>query len=312
MSKKLRTVFLGTPEFAVPVLEALARETEVALVVSQPDRPKGRGRKLTPPPVKVAALRLGIDVIQPNIVKGRRFAVRIAEYDPDFVITAAFGRLLGPSLLGTPKKNSLNVHASLLPRLRGAAPVNWAILRGDTETGVSIMKMEEGLDSGPVYRMVKTKIHEQETAGELTLRLAHLGAEALIETLRCFDDLEAVSQDHDKATWAPILKKKDGRINWDRSVRELHCHVRGMSPWPSASTVLNGKPLKVHVAKVLRTDKVEWQPGQIAEVTDKGIDVACRDGVLRLEEIQVAGRKRLRVAEFLGGSRLKPGIKLGE
>jgi methionyl-tRNA formyltransferase len=189
MADRLKVVFLGTPEFATPVLEALHRETDVVLVVSQPDRPVGRGCRICKPPAKVTAERCGIDVIQPDIVKGKRFSKRMAELGPDFIVTAAFGRILGPSLFEVPKKACLNVHASLLPRYRGAAPANWAVLNADQETGVSIMQMERELDAGPVYYQVKTEIGPRETAGELLRRLADLGADALVHTIRNFEDL---------------------------------------------------------------------------------------------------------------------------
>lgn len=204
MTDKPRVVFLGTPDFAVPILETLHGVAHVALVVSQPDRPAGRGRKTLPPPVKMTALRLGLEVVQPAIAKGRRFAARIAAYEPDFLVTAAFGRVLGPCLLEVPRIDSLNVHASVLPRHRGAAPINWAILSGDTETGVSVMRMVRGLDEGPVFHVEKTPIGPEETAGELSERLSRLGARALAFALANFESLVPVPQENAQATWATI------------------------------------------------------------------------------------------------------------
>jgi methionyl-tRNA formyltransferase len=313
MISKKRTVFFGTPDFAVPILESLFRETQVAVVVSQPDRPSGRGRKLVSPPVKTRAIELGIECLQPEIVKGKRFAARIAEYSPDFIITAAFGRILGPTLLNVPKMESLNVHASLLPRHRGAAPINWAILRGDHETGISIMRMEQGLDTGPVYNRVSTPILADETAGELFERLAQLGAQALIDTINRFDALKAVPQNHSIATKAPMLEKADGVIDWTKTAKVLANHVCGMSPWPCAFSLLNGELFKVYRAIV--SDDISAQgmrPGQVVQLSRKGVFVACGNGVLQLLELQVASRKRLNAEQFLAGTNIEIGVQLGK
>ncbi|MCP4603418.1 MAG: methionyl-tRNA formyltransferase [Proteobacteria bacterium] len=312
MTSRPRIVFFGTPEFAVPILTALNNKAEVVLVVTQPDRPSGRGRKRTSPPAKVNAHDLGIDVIQPEIVKGRRFAAKIATYMPDFVITAAFGRILGPSLLEVPKLASLNVHASLLPRHRGAAPANWAILAGDQETGVSIIKMEQGLDTGPVFHFEKTPVGSEESAGELLIRLAELGAEAIVDTINGFHDLRAVPQDDNEATWARMLGKNDGIVDWSMSAPKLHRQVRGMHPWPTATTLFRGVPLKIHAARVCLKSGHEGQPGLVINISQEGIDVACGDGVLRMVEVQASGRKKLNAAQFLSGARIEPGLKLGQ
>ncbi|MCP4675216.1 MAG: methionyl-tRNA formyltransferase [Deltaproteobacteria bacterium] len=307
-----RIVFFGTPEFAVPILRSLYRETELVLVVTQPDRPSGRGRKMSPPPAKKAASELGIEVFQPNIVKGRRFSDRIAGYSPDFIVTAAFGRVLGPSLLDVPNADCLNVHASILPKYRGAAPANWAVLNGDQESGISIMRMEKGLDTGPVFSITKTPVGSEETAGELLARLSEIGAATIAEAIRRFDELEAIPQDHEHATWARMLKKNDGVLDWTRSASDLHCHVRGMHPWPTANTRLRGEPIKAHAARVVSQSGKEGAPGLVLEVSDEGIDVACGEGVLRLVEVQAAGRKRLPVRLFLTGTRVESGFQLGE
>ncbi len=312
MAARKRTIFFGTPEFAVPILKALNRETEVVLVVTQPDRPRGRGRRTSPPPAKEAALELGLEVIQPDIVKGRRFSDRIGEYSPDFIVTAAFGRVLGPSLLEIPTADCLNVHASILPRHRGAAPANWAVLNGDQESGVSIMRMEKGLDTGPIYSITKTPIEPEETAGELLERLTEIGAVAIIKTIRRFDELDVIPQDHERATWARMLRKSDGVLNWTRSASELHCRVRGLQPWPTATTRLRGEPLKIHAVRAISRSGKEGTPGLVLDVSNEGIDVACGEGVLRLVEVQAAGRKRLPVMQFLTGARIDPGLQLGE
>ena len=308
MSATPRIVFLRTPEFAVPILRALAQEAEVVLVVSQPDRPTGRGRKLVPPPVIKAALELGLPVIQPEIVKGRRFADRIAEVKPDFLVTAAFGRILGPSLLRVASQDSLNVHASLLPKYRGAAPVNWSILSGDGETGVSIMRMVEELDAGPVYHTVRTPIGTDETAGALLERLSAIGAEAIVDVVRRFASFSPTPQDHDQATFAPMLHKRDGAMDWNRDATVLHNHVRGMSPWPCATALYGGEKINVHATVVLDADATETAPGTVIDVSKQGIDVACARGVLRVIELQAPGRKRLHVRDFLAGKKIQVGM----
>ena len=311
MKKKLVTVFMGTPDFAVPTLRARAGSTELVLVVTQPDRPVGRGRKMGAPPVKVAALDLGIVVIQPEVVRGKRFASRIADLKPDLLVTAAYGRILGRSLLATPPLGCLNVHASLLPTLRGAAPINWAIINGDKEAGVSIMAMDEGLDTGPVYKSMAVQIGSQETAGDLTGRLSELGAVVLMEVLDEIGEIESVPQDHSLATHAPALCKEDGRMDWAESATRLHAHVRGMHPWPCASTLLEGQPIKIHGARVVSFDGIAGQAGEVMAHTADGVDVACGKGVLRLTVLQLPGKKRLEAARFIAGCRIENGTVLG-
>ena len=312
MPRKLRTVFFGTSTFAVPILRALDLETDVALVVTQPDRPRGRGLKIESPPVKLAAEHLERKIIQPEVVKGRRFAASLASIEPDFLVTAAFGRKFGRSLIDLPRIDCLNVHASLLPRHRGPAPVNWAILSGDKETGVSIMRMEEAIDTGPVYLTRSLEINTEETAGELSERLAELGAKALVETMRRFGDLEPVEQEHGQATEAPMLGKKDGEMDWRLSAVELHNHVRGLHPWPCSSTSLQGKPLKVHKSRVLLERGEEGLPGAVVAMSKDGVDVACGGGgVLRIIELQRSSRRRISAAEFIAGTRIETGSMLG-
>lgn len=312
MSERLVSVFMGTPRFAVPALETLARTSDLRLAVTQPDRRAGRGRRLEPPPVKVAAEALGVEVIQPEIVKGKRFAARIAELEPDLLVTAAFGRLLGPSLLAVPRRGCINVHASLLPRYRGAAPINRAILAGDAETGVSIIRMVDELDAGPVYHSLRTAIDPEETAGELSERLALLGAEALAHVVARLDELEPVEQDPDRVSWAPMLEKGDGVIDWSRRADELHNHVRGMHPWPCGVTTLDGEQLKVHRARVIEGAPGAGPPGSVVQHSAVGLDVACGEGVLRLLELQLPGRKRLDARQFHAGRVARVGTILGK
>jgi methionyl-tRNA formyltransferase len=312
MTGRWRTVFFGTPAFAVPTLEALDRVSDVVLVVTQPDRRVGRGCKICKPAAKSKAEALGIEVMQPDITKGRRFARRIAEYRPDFLVAASFGRILGKSLLETPTKAALNVHASLLPRHRGAAPANWAILEGDEESGISIMQMVPELDAGPVYLKKEIQIGPTETAGELLERLAALGAEALIEALSRFNELQPVAQDHENATYARMLTKQDGRIDWNRSAKEIANQIRGLSPWPGAFTSCGDLQIKVHAGLSEEVEKATGQvPGTVLQTGKEGIYVACGKGRVRITELQAPCRKRLDAARFLAGTCLEPGMVLG-
>ena len=311
MSQKTRTIFFGTPEFAVPTLEVLADKTDLIAVITQPDRQSGRGRKVIHSPVKARAIDLGLEIVQPEIVKGRRFASKIASYEPDFIVTAAFGKILGQSLLDVPKKACLNVHASILPKHRGAAPVNWTILCGDQSAGVSIMQMTLGLDTGPVFAVKETPIEPEETAGELLARISHVGAQAAWETIQNFDRLTASPQDDEKATWAPMLKKTDGNIDWTKTAIELHRHIRGLHPWPCAATSIDGEPLKIHTCRVASETGKQGPPGSVLDATGEGLDIACGSGILRLIEVQAAGRRRLHVKDFLKGAKITSDVVLG-
>jgi methionyl-tRNA formyltransferase len=306
-----RVVFLGTPEFAVGILEAVSQVANVVLVITQPDRPKGRGRETSASPVKDAALRLGLPLLQPEIVKGRRFAARIAEFTPDFLVTAAYGKVLGRSLLAVAHRDALNVHASILPRHRGAAPANWAILDGDERAGVSVMRMEEALDAGPVFATRELVVGEQETAGELLLRLSVLGAEAIAEVLSGFQRFTPLPQDEAAASWARTLRKEDGLVDWQKNVAQVHRHIRGMHPWPCAYALWQGQPLKLHAARVLVDGGRLAAPGTVLCAKSEGIDVACGLGILRLLELQAPGRRRLPCGAFLAGAKLEEGQVLG-
>ena len=309
MTGGLRTIFMGTPDFAVPTLEMLARETDLQLVITQPDKRQGRGKKLVFSPVKTRALELGLTVIGPSVVKGKRFATTIAEYSPDVLVTAAFGRLLGRSLIEMPRYGCLNVHASLLPRYRGAAPINWAIINGETETGVSIMKTVEALDAGDVYAVRKVAI-QQQTAGELTQVLSELGARTLLEVLKQIDSIVPSPQNDAEATFAPIMKKADGHLNWLKSARELECQVRGMHPWPGTHFVWEDKSVKVHSVERMDTaPPAGVECGTVLAHTLDGIDVACGEGTLRLTSLQMPGKKRLDARQFFAGTKLSVGTR---
>jgi methionyl-tRNA formyltransferase len=308
-----RALFFGTPEFAVPALRALHEIATVTLVVTQPDRPKGRGMKLAPPPVKQLALELGFPVLQPTKVRTPEFAATLREHNADVALVIAYGRILPKAVLEAPRLGCLNVHASILPKLRGAAPIQWSVVRGDSETGVCLMQMDEGLDTGPVLACARLPIGPDETSAELSLRLSELGAQLVREQLPRFvrGELTATPQDHAQATLAPLLSKEDGALDWSRSARELHNLARGLSPWPGAFTWLSGTRLKVLSTQVRDEHTAHSEPGKLLELSRDGIEVACGQGSLRLLELQLEGAKRLKAADFSAGQRLEVGQRLG-
>lgn len=308
-----RALFFGTPDFAVPALQALHEIATVSLVVTQPDRPKGRGMKLAPPPVKQLAIELGLPVLQPTKVRTPDFAATLREHNADVALVIAYGRILPKAVLEAPRLGCLNVHASILPKLRGAAPIQWSVVRGESETGVCLMQMDEGLDTGPVLACERLPINGDETSAELSLRLSALGSQLVREQLPRFvaGELVATAQDHERATLAPLLSKDDGAIDWSRPARELHNLVRGFSPWPGAFTWLSGTRVKVLSTQVCDENTAHSTPGQLLELSREGIDVACGQGSLRLVELQLEGAKRLKAADFSAGQRLAVGQRLG-
>jgi methionyl-tRNA formyltransferase len=308
----MRALFFGTPEIAVPSLRALAAIADVVGVVCQPDRPAGRGLELHPPAVKVAAHELGIPVTQPTKVRTPDFLAWITEQNADVAVVLAYGRILPPAVLAAPKHGCLNLHASILPRYRGAAPINWAIVRGEKETGISLMQMDEGMDTGPVFTVRKIAIGENETAGELAVRLAELGAEVVREDVprALRGELPLLPQDHAAATAAPPLEKQQGRIDWARPAHEIHDHVRGMTPWPAALTVSGGKLLKVLATRRSNLSSKD-APGTIVVADTSGVLVACGEGVIEITRAQVEGRKALDARDLVAGRTLVRGARLG-
>lgn len=304
-----RALFFGTPDFAVPALQALHEVATVTLVITQPDRPKGRGMKLAPPPVKQLATELGLPVLQPTKVRTPDFAASLREHNADVAVVIAYGRILPKAVLEAPRLGCVNVHASILPKLRGAAPIQWAVVRGETESGVCLMQMDEGLDTGPVLACERLPIGADETAAELALRLSALGARIVREQLPRLiaGQLVATPQDDARATLAPLLSKDDGAVDWSRPARELHNLVRGFSPWPGAFTWFSGTRLKLLSTQICDDHTSHSAPGQLLKVAREGIDVACGQGSLRLIELQLEGAKRLRAAEFSAGQRLEAG-----
>ncbi|MBC2715543.1 MAG: methionyl-tRNA formyltransferase [Desulfobacteraceae bacterium] len=300
---------MGTPDFAVPALKSLNEYgCQVSLVVTQPDKPKGRGRKLTPPPVKVAASALGFPVIQPESVKTDAFYHQISKIAPDLMVVVAFGHVLPKKILEIPTYGAINIHASLLPKYRGPAPIQWAIINGETETGVTTMLMDKGLDTGEILLTLKTSIRPDDTAATLHDRLALDGAEVLKNTLKGLESqsIHPVSQQHALATYASMLTKKDGRIDWALSARKIEQFIRGMTPWPGAFTFYGEKRLKIFKAAIKPMNTSE-EPGKIIEGFSNELRIATGDGVLLITEIQGSSGKRLNISDFLRGCHIPVG-----
>ncbi len=310
-----RAVFFGTPAFAVSSFEALTSVADVVAVVCQPDRPAGRGNVLTPPPVKLAAQARGVEVRQPEKLRDGVVAAWLSTLALDVAVVVAYGRILPPAILSAPRMGCLNVHASVLPRHRGAAPINWAIMAGDEATGVTLMQMDEGLDTGPMLAVRRTPIGPDETAVELAARLSSLGAELVREEVPRYlaGALAPVAQDASKATLAPLLTKELGVIDWRLSAKEIHDRVRGLQPWPGASTTLGARRLIVGATRLDDPPAVmAGAPGEVVAVTRDRVWVATSNGLVALVEVQLEGKKRVPVREFLAGHPLRTGAMLGQ
>jgi methionyl-tRNA formyltransferase len=309
----MRAVFFGTPEIAVPALEALQAIATVSAVVCQPDRPAGRGLALKPPPVKARALELGLPVVQPEKVRTEEFAAWLRAERADVALVIAYGRILPPAVLAAAAHGCMNLHASLLPKYRGAAPIQWAVAHGERETGISLMQMDEGMDTGPVYARRSLPIGPDETAGELAVRLAALAAEVVRADLprAVSGELRAEPQDGALATMAPILKKEDGSADWSRPAREVHDRARGMTPWPGAHTKLGGKHFKLLATRVAADAGDEGAPGAVTAIPPEGARIACGSGAIFLLRGQLEGKKPLSTAELAAGRTLAPGTRFG-
>ena len=311
----MRALFFGTPAIAVPALSALAEIADVRAVICQPDRPAGRGLTLSPPAVKIRALELGLHVEQPLKVRTVEFADLIRSFDADVALVIAYGRILPLAILSAPRVGCINLHASLLPKYRGAAPITWAIVRGESETGISVMQMDEGMDTGPVFTTTAIPIGPETTADELGVALGLLAADLVARDLPRIvrGELTAVPQDSAAMTLAPILDKEHGRIDFTATARAVHDHVRGMTPWPGAFTTASGKTLKILESRVGTAFEgtVTAPPGTVVRATKQGIDVACGEGTLRILRAQLEGRKPLGAAELVGGRALHEGQLLG-
>jgi methionyl-tRNA formyltransferase len=302
-----RIVFMGTPDFSVPPLRALASrpDFEICRVITQPDRPKGRGRKPTPPPVKQAALDLGLPVSQPEKLNTDVMVEELTALAPDYLVVAAYGQILSQRILDIPAKLPINIHASLLPKYRGAAPIQAAIRNRDQKSGITTMVMVKELDAGDILLVKETPIHPEDTAQDLHDRLAEIGAGLILETIDRIDAgrLTPTPQDPEKATYAPMLKKEDGRIDWTRSHLDVVAHIRAMNPWPGAFTELSGRRLKLFKASV-GSDKTAHPPGTVCATDEAGIHVAAGRGTVIIQELMGRSGKRLSADEFLRGHSL--------
>lgn len=316
----MQVVFWGTPEFALPTLGALLGEGhDVVAVVTQPDRPRGRGRSLAPAPVKEFAQTESIPVLQPEKARSPEFVARLEELEPELNVVVAYGQILSRPLLDAPERGSINLHPSLLPKLRGAAPINWAIIRGYDVTGVTTMRMNEELDAGPILRQVTEPILPGETATDLTVRLSEVGAEVMIETLALmeFGELEERPQDDDEATYAPLIGRDDAHVDWAAPATNVANQVRGLDAVPGAWTLLNDETeLKVYrpaVADEAHGDP-DAAPGTVLETVpshpEEGLLVACDDGAIWIREVKPAGKRRMNAADWLRGRGAAPGDRL--
>jgi methionyl-tRNA formyltransferase len=306
----VRTIFFGSPDFAVPCLEALHDISDIAVVISQPDRPAGRGLAMRTPAVKKRALELGLEVWQPKKVRTADFAEKLRALDADVAVVVAYGRILPRGVLDAPRTGCVNVHASLLPRWRGAAPIQWSIVHGDEETGVTLMQVDEGMDSGAILATVSTPITPDDDAATLSDRLSKMGAELLREQLAPYvaGDLTPQPQDEGAVTMAPLLKKEHGRIDWNKSAQAVHNQIRGMNPWPGAHTILGDRRIKVHRTVASTLDPEGAPPGQVIALDPEGILVACAEGTLEIQELQESGRKRVDARAFASGR----GVAVGD
>ena len=310
----MKIIFMGTPDFSVGTLEALVEAGhEVVLAVTQPDKPKGRGKEMQFTPVKECALAHNIPVYQPKKIRESECIEELKKYQADVCVVVAFGQILPKEILEMTPYGCINVHGSLLPKYRGAAPIQWAVLDGEEKTGITTMYMEKGLDTGDMIDKAEVVLDKKETAGSLHDKLMVLGADLLLETLKKLEDGTAVreKQNDEESCYAKMLSKDMGQIDFTKDAKEIECLIRGMNPWPSAYTSLDGKTMKVWEADVLDAQSKE-EPGTIVEVNKKEIIVATGSNDLALHEIQLAGKKRMQVQAFLLGYQVEAGTKLGE
>lgn len=310
---------MGTPAFAVPSLKALLdRGENVVCVVTQPDRPKGRGRKIMMPPVKELALKASIPVLQPESIRGDEFLAELRQYHPDIIGLTAYGNILPENIINLPPLGTINVHGSLLPKYRGAAPIQWALINGETETGITIMQMDKGVDTGDILLQEKLHIGPEDTAGSLSGKLAELGGKALgaaLDLLR-LDKLKPTQQNNNLSSLAPLLNKEDGLVNWSHSAVQISCQIRGLDPWPTTYTTLSGKRLRLFSPEV--ADKSLClgcsisEPGIICTANRDGLLITTGDGCLLIKEIQAEGSRRMSVDAFLSGHTIQSGTLLGQ
>ena len=308
----MRVIFMGTPDFAVPSLEALLTKHEVVLVVTQPDKPKGRGKKMVPTPVKACALEHGIPVLQPEKVKEPEFVEQLRSYEPDLIAVTAFGQILSEPILEMPKYGCINVHGSLLPKYRGAAPMQWSIIDGEKVTGITTMYMAKGLDSGDMLLKAEVEITDEDTFATIHDKMAVTGANLLLDTLDQLEagTLERIPQDHDAATYAPMITKETGHIDWSKNRQDIINLIRGLNPVPAAYTIYEEEVLKIFGAVVSDVQADGAANGEIVAVVKKGFVVKYGDGCLLITEVQARGGKRMMTDAYLRGHAVKEGILL--
>ncbi|MBU7006614.1 methionyl-tRNA formyltransferase [Phosphitispora fastidiosa] len=318
----MRIVFMGTPDFAVPCLKALKDSGhEIITVVTQPDRPKGRGHRLTPPPVKKAALEAGLRVWQPEKIKTPECVAELRQLSPDIIVVVAFGQLLSKEILEIPRYGCINVHASLLPKYRGAAPIHWAVINGESETGVTIMQMDVGLDTGDMILMGRVPVAPEDTTGTVHDKLAEMGAELLAKAINRIESgkAERVPQDNTSSSYAPLLTKEIEKIDWTRSSVEIFNLVRGLNPWPGAYTQLGDKILKIWGTQACTIDRIPGpipefsghQPGEVLGIIPEvGFAVATGNGCLAVTDLQLQGNRRMKAADFVHGHNITKGVFL--
>jgi methionyl-tRNA formyltransferase len=308
----MNVIFMGTPGFAVPTLEKLYESRhKVVLVVTQPDKPSGRGKKIKKSEVKERAEELGLEIFQPDKIKRQENIDILKSYNPDAIVVVAYGQILNKEILTLPKYGCINVHASLLPKLRGAAPLNWALIRGETKTGITTMLMDEGLDTGDMLLKTEVVIDQNMDAGRLHDILMHKGTDLLIETLDKLEknELRPQKQDDSLSTYAPMLNKENRRINWNMPARTIHNLIRGLSPWPSAYFTMDESTVKVYKASYTDDDS-DYAPGYVIKANKEGIFVKAGEGIVILKEIQMPGKNKMSVEAYLRGNKFPEHITL--
>lgn len=309
--KPLHIVFMGSPEFAVPSLLALAQKHHIVSVITQPDKPKGRGKASTPPAVKIAALELKLDIHQPESLRSLEIRNLLTGFNADLFVVVAYGKILGRGILNMPRLGCINVHASLLPRYRGAAPIQWAIIQGESHTGITVMRMAEGLDTGPILVQRETSILDGETAGSLNHRLSELGADMLLPAIEQYalGVIEPIEQSTEGISFSPLLQKKDGWIDFSQSAKCVDARIRGMDPWPGAFTSFQCEDLKLFHSRLAVGHK--GKPGEVLAIDRRGVLVACGEDSVWIEELQCASRRRMASATLCCGKRIQAGTILG-
>ncbi|HEY4544154.1 MAG TPA: methionyl-tRNA formyltransferase [Tissierellaceae bacterium] len=308
----MNIIFAGTPDFSVPILESLHKEGyNIKMVITQQDRPKGRGKQMQPTPVKEKALELGLEVYQPKNINSRESLDKIKEVNPEVIVVVAYGQIFKTEILNLPKYGCINIHASILPKYRGAAPINWVLINGEKETGVTIMQMEEGLDSGDMYYMKKIDITPEDDAFTIHDKLSILGAEAIVESLDKIvkKEIKGEQQDHSLSTYAPMLSRDTGKIDWNKKNYEIVNLIRGVKGWPSATTYYGDEKIKIHQAKTIDEDFSDI-PGEIIRVDDEGVLVQTGKGSILIEKLQFPNKRKMHVSEYIQGNEIKEKIVL--